>query len=244
MRLTLKSKCMNAVACSVPMEFTPTWKIREWTMRRRPMAERTFAQCVWHLCCFGVLEKSGRGSFVEYRFNRNFRMPAFLLLAMAASAQPIMPSSVPMETNDGPVTITVGWRPAPVRQTLLFTNWPQTNFCASSVSTTATFTTFHPVEIAVVHVGSNWVWSLPTFISWPKPVTNVFVLSATVTNWKQSWTNAAPWPVVYFRPGYSNNVARTFYSTRPTGAWFAYTNFPPVINSNRNIRLSFEKKEI
>ena len=63
---------MNAVACTVPIEWTPAWKIRAWTQVRKPMQKGTFYKAMMRLLRLGVIEASHR-SHGEYRFNRHFK---------------------------------------------------------------------------------------------------------------------------------------------------------------------------
>lgn len=73
MTFSRRNTAMEAIAVTVPASFTPLHKIREWVQGRRDVKPDAFRMAVFKLHKWGIIERRGRGSSVEYRFNKDFR---------------------------------------------------------------------------------------------------------------------------------------------------------------------------
>jgi hypothetical protein len=91
--------------------------------------------------------------------------------------------------------------------------------------------------------------ALSKFVVWPPlPETNVFTLSASVTNWRAiSWTNPPTTPATrsaFFKVVYVTNSASVVTSPDPRGPWSAFGNWTAFLTTNRAIGLRMSKTKL
>lgn len=179
-QLTLNSKCMNAVAVTVPMDFTPTWKIREWALRRKAMTRATFAMCLFRLCQLGVIERAHPGAWAEYRWNRRFGQVTALVLMLALVGCVGQRAEVGSRRSEGRLLISAFRSPPPAAVVVppvtrtVTVRWYQPGLCRGwTVLESADLKTWHPVSTWTNTAGRRDAW-----------VTNSWTFAGTTAFWK------------------------------------------------------------